>query len=367
MAGTDPLITNSTAKVVSLHELVENGSVLITQAQMPDAIRVFTEALGQIAAGRLQNTATHLFILETLGDLHFATGDYRQAEEHLLRFLAIDDKSNHSLVVRLTLAKVYHASDQVAQALTILKPTIEAARRVTGTEYDPTLIADALWLEAVSYRALNKIPEAVESCVEAIARFTEVFGDTHPRTLVCQATLDRLSLAVGDISDVATSAPRVLRLLRKRLAEKDPDLIAPLVTCANVAFAIARELFHFRTSCRKREEPHPKEAVLENLRSLGLDRRAHSALAQFDAWVPNKELRAVLKRLGAGLLKGALAHLQEALNILRSNVGVDHPDNADLLDKLRVVCECLGKEGESASYEAEASRVRELNSDRTRL
>ena len=116
MAGADPLITNPTAKVVSLHELVENGSVLITQAQMPDAIRVFTEALGQIAPGKLQNTATHLLILRTLGDLHFATGDYRQAEGHLLRYLAIDGKSSDSLKVMLTLAKVYRASDQYASA-----------------------------------------------------------------------------------------------------------------------------------------------------------------------------------------------------------------------------------------------------------
>jgi|GEM_PF-6433689 len=361
-------VTSGLSKVeTELRDLIPQGEELVTRSELPQAVTKFTEALNILESPPFKGSDRHKSILKTVGELHYLTGNYREAEKHLVEYLATDASSLESAQVRLTLAQVYYSVGSFQQVSTLLKPAIRIANTATGRDYDPTLIADALTLQAYSYRDGGMLDEAVESCLSAIAILEEVYGSTHPRALLCQCTLDNLSITRGDLPEAAASLPRILRELRDQPEVNNFDLITPLQTNARLAVTLAKEVRKMRASWIGRKEPHDKKNISELLGSVGLKGSASRVLQECNDQIPNKTLKTIMARLERNLLKRAKMHLEEALKISEICRGDFHPANAELLDKLRVVCDVLNQEQESRHYESAAAEVRERNRQRTTL
>jgi hypothetical protein len=217
----------------------------------------------------------------------------------------------------------------------------------------------------MAYRECSRIDDAAESCLEALEILEDVYGPDSRQALLCQCTLDNVSIMRGDLADAAANLPRVLKSLRAQLHETDLDLGTALVANARLTFAFARAIRNMRIDCVDRREPHDKESVIEVLTSYGLKGSAADVSRQYGDWIPNKELKAFTARLERRLLKRSKAFLEEALNISRHGLGENHPSNAELLEQLSVVCEVLNQDEESARYESEAANLRKLNRART--
>jgi tetratricopeptide (TPR) repeat protein len=347
--------------------VIRQAECLISQSKIPQALTAFTEVLDTLEHPPFRGTAIHQSILKAVGELHYVSGNYRAAEKRLFEYLATDASSLDSAKIRLTLAQVYYSSGKLQQALALLQPAIAIANKASGTDYDPTLIADSMWLQSQAYRDSGMLDDATESCLEAIAILEDVYGPTHPQVLLCQCSLDNLSITRGDLAEAAASLPRILHELREQLGARDCDLITPLAINARLAVILAREVRQMRASLIGRNELHEKEALIELLGSRGLRGSASRVLADRREFIPNKTLQRLMARLERNLLKRAKMHLVEALTISKTSRGEDHPANVELLDKLSVVCEVLHQEAESRHYESAAEELRELNREQTQL
>jgi len=350
-----------------LRIVIGQAERLLAKSKIPQALTTFTEALGALEQPPFRGTAIHQSILKAVGELHCVTGNYSEAEKHLVEYLAADASSIESAKARLTLAQVYFSAGKLKQTLTLLQPAITIADNAMGADYDPTLIADSLWLQAQAYRDSGMLDDAAESCLSALAILEDVYGPTHPRVLLCQCSLDNLSITRGELAEAAASLPRILHELREQPGASDCDLITPLMINARLAVILAREVRQMRTNLVGRKEPYEKEAVIELLGSHGLKGSASRVLNECHEWIPSKTLKALMARLERNLLKRAKMHLVEAITISERYRGEYHPANAEILDKLSVVCEVLNQEAESRCYESAAAELRELNRSRTEL
>lgn len=366
--GTEPSgLAVPKKEITELRNLIHRAETLLERSEIPQALTAFTEVLNTLEQAPFQGVAMHQSILKAIGELHYVTGNYMEAEKHLVRYLATDGTSQESAKVRLTLAQVYYSVGKLRQTLTLLPPAIAIADKATGMDYDPTLIADSLWLQAQAYRDCDLLDDAAETCLSAIGILEDVYGPTHPRTLLCQCSLDNLSITRGDLAEAAASLPRILQELRDQPGANDGDLITPLTINARLAIILAREVRRMRATLVGRNEPHEKETIIELLASRGLKGSASRMLIDCNEWIPNKTLKTLMARLERNLLKRAKMHLVEALTISEETRGKYHPANAEILDKLSVVCEVLNQEAESRCYESAAAELRELNRSRTEL
>jgi tetratricopeptide (TPR) repeat protein len=350
-----------------LGELIHQGEHFLAEAKLQPALDVFTRALTIFEGSPLKGSAAHQSILRAVADLTCATGNYSAAERYLFQYLARESASVESAKARFTLAQVSFSVGKFAQAGSLLESAIQIAREAVGREYDPTLLANSLWLQALTYRERCMIDEAAESCLEAIELFEEVYGPRSLRALMCRCTLDNLSILRGDLSDAAASLPKILKSLRAELDTNDLDLLTPLTANALLAIAIAKEMRRSRSLCEGRHEPHSTESVAESLRSFGLRRSAREIESRYGEWIPNKDVKSYATRLERELIERSKALLKEALMISEDNLGPFHPSNAELLDKLSIVCAALHQDQESAGYESQAAHLREQNRTRTEL
>jgi hypothetical protein len=359
--------TGEVAASSELGELIHRGEHLLAEAKLQEALVAFTTALAIFERSPFKGSAAHQTILRAVGDITCAAGDYAEAERYLFQYLARESASVESAKARFTLAQVSFFAGKFAQAISLLESTIQIARKAEGREYDPTLLANSLWLQALTYRERGMIDEAAESCLQAIEIFEEVYGPQSSRALLCRCTLDNLSIVRGDLSDAAASLPHILKSLRVQLAADDLDLVTPLAANSRLAFAIAREMRRLRSMCIDRHQPHNTESVVEVFVSYGLKHSARQMLMQYGDWIPNKDLKTFAARLERRLLNRSKGFLEEALQISREGLGEDHPSNVELLDKLSVLCEVLNLDEECARYQQEAADLRELNRSRTEV
>jgi tetratricopeptide (TPR) repeat protein len=350
-----------------LHNLIQEGQALIAEAKMPQALAVYVSALDILEQQPLEGTSIHQEVLRAVGDLHFATGDYVEAEKYLIQYLMSDSASIESARARLTLAQVYFSVHKFEQALSVLEPTIQIADRATGRDYDPSLLANALWLEALAYRENGEIELAAVSCLDAIEILSEVYGPKGRRTLLCQCTLDNLSIMRGDLSAAAASLPDVHRALRAELSPTDIDLATPLAALAGLACAVAQEVHTLKINCQGRTEDHSKDDLLELFGTYGLRGKLTKMLQDFARWVPNKDLQRATRKLESWLCRRAKAYLEEALAIQKQHLGASHPAHVELLDKLCGLSDVLNQEEQKRSYEREAARIREVNREKMAL
>lgn len=348
-----------------LKGLLHQAENLVVEGKIPEALEVFLATLAVVEQTPFKGTEVHRSVLKTVGDLSFATGNYAEAEKNLVRYLALDPVSLESAKARATLAKVYFSVGKFGQTLILVEHAIDIASRATGRDYDPTLLANALWLEALTYRERGSIERAAESCLEAVDILAEVYGPVHTRTLLCECTLYNLAMLRGDLADAAVHLPRILKDLRTILPSDDLDLVTPLSVNARLACALAKEVRRMRRTCMERQEPQNKGAVLETLGSYGLRSIASHMLRECGEWVPNSSLKSAMVSLERKLLNRAKVHFAEALEISRAGLGDYHPENAELLDKLSVLSDRLGQENESRRYQDEAVKLREHNRSRT--
>jgi tetratricopeptide (TPR) repeat protein len=367
-----PVVANKVLPTLSgsvgdLQELINQGEGFLAGSDIQQALKAFTAALILAEQPPFKGTSAHQGVLKAVGELSCITGDYARAEHYLLNFLALDATSQASVSVRMTLGHVYFSVGKLEQVLVLLQPAITIACEATGTDYDPVILADARWLQALAYRDSGQVEDAADSCLEALEIFTEVYGASHPRTLLCHCSLDHMLISFGDLSSAAVSLPYILKELRRQLEVGNIDLATPLVANARLACAVAKKLGSMRESCSGRQSPHNKESVLDLLGSYGLGGRAGQIFKGYGGWIPNEDLQVVFRRLERKLLTRAKVHLQEALGIFKARLSADHPDNADILDNLGAVCGCLNQRDEQEWYQSEADKLRALNRSRMEL
>lgn len=351
----------------ALQELIRQGEGFLADADMQQALEVFDKALILAEQAPLKGTNAHRAVLKAVGEISCITGDYARAENCLLNCLALDAASPESVSVRMTLAHVYFSVGKLEQVLDVLQPAITIACEATGRDYDPVVLAEARWLQALAHRDSGRLDDAADSGLEALEIFTEVYGANHPRTLLCHCSLDHLLISCGDLASSAASLPHILKELRRQLEVGDLDLLTPLVANARLACAIARRLQGMREQCSGRQTPHNKESVLDLLGSYGLRGLAGQVFKGCIGWIPNDDLLVGFRRLERKLLNRAKTHLLEALGISKARLSPNHPDNAEILDNLSAVCGCLNQRDEQEWYQSGADRLRELNRSRMEL
>jgi tetratricopeptide (TPR) repeat protein/predicted Ser/Thr protein kinase len=276
------------ATALAVNEFIQGD--LLSQASVAAQIRPDTKADPDLkvrtaldrAATRIENNfnaqpLVEASIRQTIGDTYKALGLYPEAQRHLERALALQDKAlpqehRDRLHTLNNLAEVYWYQSKYDQAAPLFTAALAGRRRVLGENNRETLstttnVAALQW-------AQGKYGEAEALYTKALDSMRRVLGPEHPDALL---TMNNLALLYTQQGKLAQGQPLYTTALEGRTQVLGPDHPDTLSTMSNLASLYARQgrfdqaelLFTKATDAMRRVlgEEHPE--TLRSANNLG--------------------------------------------------------------------------------------------------
>jgi tetratricopeptide (TPR) repeat protein len=340
------------------------GVVLVGLNRHDEGIVALERSVSVFAAAERKGSPAYLIALQNYATICLEAGRFVDAEGGLIDYLAMDPRGPGAARSRLLLAKVYHTADRPEDALTVLNPGIADLRTFTGLDYDPSILASALWLKAIVHRDLEEFDLALDAHLEAIEIFETVYGEQHPRALLCGCAIAMLHMARNELGDAWETTENYLPTLQAILHRDDLDLATPLHNGAMLEHQLGVRNMRVRDELSdvsggetilfpEIEQILFKSGLsseLENARSKLMNRRATvSDLVEF------------LDSAAERHLDLAEARYLHTASIFQKNFGEKHPTLAKIFDNLSELYDAWRLPAKSVEYSELADAIRKAN------
>jgi tetratricopeptide (TPR) repeat protein len=289
---------------------------------------------------------THLDIAQSLNSLavlYQAQGDYAQALPLLQRALAICEKvlgaEHPNTATSLhNLALLYKYQGDYAQALPLSQRALAIREKVSGAEHPDT--ATSLNNIALLYQDQGDYAQALPLLQRALAIHEKISGAEHPDTARSLHNLASLHTGQGDYAQALPLSQRALAIREKVLGAEHPETATSLNSFALLYvyqgdYAQALPLWKRALAIREKVlgAKHPETAT--SLNNLAMLYKAQSDYAQ------------------------ALPLLQRALAIGEKVLGAEHPDTAQSLNNLAALYQDQGDYAQALPLLQRALAIRE--------
>jgi serine/threonine protein kinase/tetratricopeptide (TPR) repeat protein len=230
------------ATAVAVNEFIQGD--LLSQASVAAQIRPDTKADPDLkvrtaldrAAVRIDKgfdaqPLVEASIRQTIGDTYKALGLYPEAQRHLERALALQDKvltrdHRDRLHTLNNLAEVYWYQGKYEQAEPLFTAALAGRRRVLGETNRDTL-STTTNVAALNW-AQGKLPDAESLYTKALDVMRKVLGPEHPDTLL---TMNNLALLYRTQNKLPQAEPLYTRALEGRskvLGAEHPDTLSTM-------------------------------------------------------------------------------------------------------------------------------------------
>jgi tetratricopeptide (TPR) repeat protein len=358
------------------------AAVLVRRGKLQEAERLVRRALEITAATLGPDHFEYGVSLQVLGSALSEQGRYAEAEAALREALSIQERTlgaDHPdlapTLQSLGIALLHQDWDEEAEE--VFRRTLALLGRSVG-ERHPSYAA-ALQALAALLRGRGRLDEASDLLHQAIEIEKEAYDPDHPSVGSTLFTLAQVLDEQGRIEEAEDLLRRSLQIDAERLGTDHPSYVESLHDLALVVDKRGRreEALDLMRSCLATQErnlggEHPSIAsTLTNLASMLME---HAELEEAEelleravhlARLPQAEDRRALSEALSALAEAQwfLDHPEapetalEALRLLESTRGPDHPRTRELAPTLHRIAEARGEEVEEGPSEEEISRL----------
>lgn len=234
------------------------------------------------------------------------------------------------------MGSVYFSLGLYGKAQSLLEPSSQILRRISGMKHPETLAA--LSGLATVYLYQGRLQEADALFREALPAMRRALGPDHPDTLRLMKNLAGCEVDEGRLQEAEALSLQSIEALRRVLGPDHLDTLKGRLTLANV--------YHLQGRYGE-ALPILEDVLAIERRTLGPDHPA-----TLDA----------MNNLGAGLVdlkryREAEALNQEALGIKRRVLGPEHPETMATLNNLAIIAYYQGRYAESETLNREILRI----------
>lgn len=237
-----PRVAAGAAIVLGRVHGLHRGDVELGEEMARQAAGLYARS-GETQSGR---------VLDLLGALAYARGDWSAAERHYGDAVLHDERESglrHPSVARSldNLATVVLARGRTGEAGSLFRRALEIKREALGDEHPDVVLAE-IGLAAVAYRA-GRLDEAWERYRAAARRVQEVFGERHPRLGYVYVGLGAVHEARREYVDALANFEKARAIFEESSGAVHPTVAMCLTNEGTVATALgrtgrARERFH---------------------------------------------------------------------------------------------------------------------------
>jgi tetratricopeptide (TPR) repeat protein len=274
---------------------------------------------------------TEAAIQFTLGNAYRALGEYRDAQKHLERSLALYRHKlgpDHpaTLLSMHGLAQVYEAQGRYDEAEDLCRRVLQGRRAQLGADHPQTLAILATL--ASLCQARGRFEEGERLGRQVLAGLRARLGSDHRDTLASMSTLGSFYQARGRHAEAQRLCEHVLERCRARLGADHPDTFGSLNNLAMV----------YQKSGRFQEAQCLLEQALERCRTKLGPAHHHTLLSMANLG---------LLRLYRGDHDQAERLCKQALEGYRARLGPDHPHTLANMLVLATVYQADGRYGKA--------------------
>jgi len=264
-----------------------------------------------------------------LGLVHYARGDYDEAEKVLREALSIrredgGDNDSATALAKSTLAGVLLAKAETAEAEALLTDAIPVLRAAELT--DDEALGDALNTLGAVHRAHGALSKALECFSEALAVEQRVKGKSHSDVAITLSNLGNLYRTRGDFEEAEKLLQRAVDIFRGVLHPEHPDLATALNNLALVWMHMGKH---------EQAEPLVREALAIERKVRG-PKHSHVAIAM-------SNLASLL--FETGKYEEAEKMFEQSLALQREIFPEDHPALARTLAQYERLKAIRGRAG----------------------
>jgi tetratricopeptide (TPR) repeat protein len=329
-------------------------------ASTPDRdlkLRTVLERASQRIEGRFRDQPlVEAAIRTTLGDTHFALGDYPPAERHQQRAAelyrqALGPEDPRTLTARCSLAIVLDREGRLKEARALLEEVLEMRRRLLGPDHEATLSSIGCLAEVMRDQGRLKEARVLYEQVLEVQRRT--LGPEHPATIATMNNLAGVYSALGLRAESGKLHEEVLQARRRTLPPEHPALLTALDNMALVLthqgrFDEARKLHEEVLAIRRRVLPPEHQDTLATMNNLAV------VLMELGR---DPERAQVVR--DTGLLEESRKLHEETLRGRRRVLGPAHPDTLISMNNLAATLQSQNRNAEAQKLYEEVIDIRE--------
>jgi CHAT domain-containing protein/tetratricopeptide (TPR) repeat protein len=345
LALAAPAPAQTAKQTAELRDLLRRALDLERKGRRAQAVKAWERAL---ATSRRVSGPEHLGtlrIIERLGTLYFADGDYARAEPLWRRSLKLrqarrdKDKDRLSVAVASNrLAQLYQALGRYRKAEPLFKSTLATIEAELGKKHLEAAVA--LNNLAALYRLMARHARA-ESLYERSLEIRQAkLGKDHPDVAQSLNNLANLHESVGQYARAEPLYRRSLKIWEAKRGKDHPDVATALNNLAGLYESMGRHA---------RAEPLYKRCLAIREAKLGKSHPDVAASLNNLAWLYK----------ATGQYAKAEPLYKRSLDIWEAKLGKDHPDVATGLNNLAGLYEAMGEYGKAEPRYKRSLAIRE--------
>lgn len=263
-------------------------------------------------------------------------GHFNKACSHLREVLSIEERilgEDHpsTLVTSRMLGDVLRKQSKITEALEIARRTVPLMEKELGLEHPQTLTA--MTSLGLALREAGKLDQAAEILERVVDLRIAVFGAGHTDTLNAMIVLARVLLKSSDLDGCEALIRKVLKIQTDLYGENHINKLGALNMLAVI----------FRNRGKLEDAAKTFTQILSI--AEGSDNRNEVKLALLRI-----NYSIVLQECGD--VVAAETQLKTALELMKSNLGVEHGYSQSCLKALIDFCRANGKNEEASGYQA---------------
>jgi len=208
----------------------EKGSLHLNEGRNDLALEALQQAIESFERSGNSNTLETAQAIATLGIIYNVTGKGQQAEEQLIKALALRREKlpeNHELIAASynDLGLVYISIDP-EKSLDYYDKALEVYQQIHDENHPKIAIANTNL--GVVYRELKFYGDAVNSLETALAIWDKIYAQPHPSKAFVLSNLGQTYLKMNDMPAAEGYYNRALKMYRDSYGTKHPDIAATL-------------------------------------------------------------------------------------------------------------------------------------------